>query len=71
MVADNITLQCDWLLTPGGIYDGKSVIVPLSTHKLSEVVALMNFTFQIAPVDGELLRWVIIRIETNTNLSEL
>ena len=55
MVPDNLTLQCNWLLTPGGIYNGRSVITPISTHRLSENITLRNFTFQITPVDGEFL----------------
>ena len=50
---NNITLECDWMLTPGGVYSGTGVLTPLSSHRQNETVTLDSFTFQIDPIDGK------------------
>ena len=52
--AKNLTLECDWLLTPGGVYNGSGVLTPISVYRLNENITLVNFTFQIDPIDGKL-----------------
>ena len=49
----NLTLECDWSLTPGGVYSGTGVIQPLSSFRLTQTVTLKSFTFQIDPIDGK------------------
>ena len=56
----NLTLECDWLLTPGGVYSGRGVIQPLSSFRLSQTVTLKSFTFQIDPMDGKLICMVLM-----------
>ena len=54
----NLTLECDWSLTPGGVYSGRGVIQPLSSFRLTQTVTLKSFTFQIDPIDGKLFLFV-------------
>ncbi|KAI6656725.1 Mucin-like protein [Oopsacas minuta] len=51
LVPFNLTLECNWSLTPGGVYSGTGVIAPLSNFRLNEVVTLKEFSFQIDPID--------------------
>ena len=53
--ADNLTLECDWFLTPGGVYSGIGTLTPLSVYRQNGTINLVSFIFQIDPIDGKLV----------------